>query len=178
MQETLQDFNTTTSIGGRPFCNLPFADDIGPMGSSGKELQDLTNRLEEKARAYVMEVSSEKSKVLVNSTNQNTRINITMNGQNLEAVDSFKYLGSTLSKDGASTKEIKIRMAVAISAMSKLNIIRNSRNTSFKTKLNLYRTLAVSILLYGCETWTLTAETERRLQTFEPKCSTRLLRIS
>ena len=61
-----------------------------------------------------MEVSSEKSKVLVNSTNQNTPIDITMDGQNLEEVDSFKYIGSTLSKDGTSTKEIKIRIAVAM----------------------------------------------------------------
>ena len=61
----------------------------------------------------------EKSKVLVHSTNQNTPINTMMNDQNPEKVDSFKYLGSTLSKDVTSTKEIKIRIAVAMSAMSR-----------------------------------------------------------
>ena len=93
MQETLQDFNTTISIGIRPICNLHFVDDIDLMGGSDNELQDLTTRLEEKARAYGMEISSEKSKILVNFTNQNTPINIMMNSQNLEDVDSFKNLG-------------------------------------------------------------------------------------
>ena len=99
MQETLQDFNTTISIGGRPICNLRFADDIDHMGDSESELQDITTRPEEKARAYGMEVSSEKSKILVNSTYQNTPINIIMTGQNLEEVDSFKNPGYTLGKD-------------------------------------------------------------------------------
>ena len=52
------------------------------MGGSENELQDLTTRLEEKASVYGMEVSSEKSKALVNSTNQKTPVNIMMNGQN------------------------------------------------------------------------------------------------
>ena len=99
------------------------------------ELLDLTTRLEEKARAYRMEVSSEKSKVLVNSNNQNTPINIMMNCQNLEEVHS-NTLESTLSKDGTSTKEIKISIAVAMSAMSRLNTILKSRDTSFKPSLN------------------------------------------
>ena len=146
MQETFQDFNTTIYNCGRPIYNLCFADDINLMGGSENELQDLTTRLEEKARTYGMEVSSEKSKILVNST-----------------VDSFKYLGSTLSKDGTSTNEIKIRIAVAMSAMPRLIIIWKSRDISFQTKLKLYRTLAVSTLHYGCASWTLTAETERRV---------------
>lgn len=56
MQETVQDYNTTISIGGRPICNLRFTDDIDFMGDSENKLQDLTTRLAEKARAYVTEV--------------------------------------------------------------------------------------------------------------------------
>ena len=80
MQEMLQDFNTSIPIGGRPICNLHLEDDIDLMGGSEGELQDITIRLEEKARAYGMEISSEKSKILVNSTNLNTPINIMING--------------------------------------------------------------------------------------------------
>ena len=122
-----------------------------------------------------MEVSSEKSKVLFNSTNQNTPINIMMNGQNLAEVESLKYFRSTLSKDGTSAKEIKITIAVAMSAMSRQTTIWKTRDISFKTSLSLYTALSVSILLYGC-CWR--ADTERRLQTFETKCFRRLLRIS
>ena len=79
-------------------------------------------------------------------------------------LDERARVGSILSKDGTSTKEIKIRVAVAMSAMSRLDTIWKSRNISLQTKLKLYRALAVSILLYGCGSWTLTAETERRIQ--------------
>ena len=176
MRETLQDFNSTVSIGGQTINNLRFADDIDLMGGSNQELQDLTDRLTARSGAYGMEVSSEKSKVMVNSAN-NTPAQIHMNGQQLEEVDAFKYLGSTLTKDGRSSTEIKTRIGVATSAMAKLSKIWRSKDISFPTKLKLYKALVVSILLYGCESWTLTAETSRRVQTFETKCFRRLLNI-
>ena len=63
--------------------NLRFADGIDLMGGSNKELQDLTNRLTQSSRAYGMEVSSKKSKVMKNSANA-TPVQIFMNGQELE----------------------------------------------------------------------------------------------
>ena len=101
------------------------------VGRSEDELQDLTTRLEEVARAYGMEISAEKSKILVNSHNKTTPINITMNGQTLEVVKDFKYLGSFVSEDGSSTKEIKARIGIATSAMTRLARIWRSNTISF-----------------------------------------------
>ena len=61
--------------------------------------------------------------------------------------------------------------------MARLSRVWKS-NISFHTRFKLYKSLVVSILLYGCETWTLMAETERRIQAFETKCLRKLLRIS
>ena len=72
MQETLNDHHTFISIGGRPICNLRFVDDIDLMDGSNGELQDLTNRLVDRATACEMEVS--------NSTN-NISAYISMNGR-------------------------------------------------------------------------------------------------
>ena len=69
MQETLHDHHTSISIGGRPICNQRFADDIDLMGGSSSELQDLTSGLEDRVTAYGMEVSTEKSKFVISSTN-------------------------------------------------------------------------------------------------------------
>ena len=69
MQETLHDHHTSVSIGGRPICNLPFADDISLMVGSSGEIQDLTNRLVDRATTYGMEVSTDKSKIMTNSIN-------------------------------------------------------------------------------------------------------------
>ena len=73
--------------------------DIDLLGGSNGELQDLTNRLVDRAMAYGMEVSKEKSKIMTKGTN-NISADISMKGQKLEEVTSFKYLEAILCKDG------------------------------------------------------------------------------
>ena len=124
-----------------------------------------------------MEISSEKSKVMVNS-GDNTTVQISMNRQQLEEVMAFKYLGATLTKDGRSTAEIKIRLAIATASMAKLNKIWSSKDISFATKTKVYKTLVLSTLFYGWESWTLTADLTKRIQAFENKCYRRMLGIS
>ena len=77
--ETLNDHNISISIAGRPIRNLRFTDDIDLMGGSNGELQDLANRLVDRAKAYGMDVSTEKSKITTNSTN-NISADISLNG--------------------------------------------------------------------------------------------------
>ena len=64
MPETLHDHHTSISVGGRPICNLRFDDDIDLMGGINGVLQDLTNRLVDRATAYGMDVSTEKTKIM------------------------------------------------------------------------------------------------------------------
>ena len=61
MRETLLDYHTSISVCRRPVCNLRFGDDIDLVGDSNGELQDLTNRLADRARAYGIEVSTAQS---------------------------------------------------------------------------------------------------------------------
>ena len=177
MQETLHSHITSISIGGRPVCNLRFADDIDLMAGTNGELQALTDKLAQTAGSYGMEISTGKSKVMVNSMNSDTHAIITMEGEQLEEVQNFKYLGATLSKDGTSTAEIRSRIAIATATMVKLSALWRSK-ISFHTKHRLFKSLVLSTLLYGCEAWTLLAETERRIQAFEYKSYRRLLHIS
>ena len=93
-------------------------------------------------------------------------------------MEAFKYLGSTLTKDGKCTSEIRIRIAVATSAMAGLRQTWRRREIGFITKIRLYRTLVLSTFLYGCESWSLSAEMEKRIQAFEMKCYRQLLGIS
>ena len=105
MQKTLNDHHTSICIGGRPICNLRFADDVDLMGVSNGELQDLTNRLLEREMAYEIEVNTEKSKIMTNSMN-NISAHIGMNGQKLEEVTSFK--------DGTCSAEVASRLPVQL----------------------------------------------------------------
>ena len=116
--------------------NLRFADDIDLMGGSNSELQDLTNRLTQRSGAYGMEVSSEKSKVLKNSANA-TPVKVFMNGQELEEVSAFRYLGATLRKDSRSTAEIMSRISIVTSTMAKLDKIWRNKGIRFPSKMRL-----------------------------------------
>ena len=115
------------------------------MGGSNGEHQDLTDRLDERAKAYEMEVSTEKSKIMTNS----------MTGQKLGEVISFKYIGATLCRNDTCSAEIRIRIASAMAAMARLNRIWQCNTISFASNFKLYKSLVASILLYGCEMWTL-----------------------
>ena len=121
-----------------------------------------------------MEISSEKSKIMVNTTDAKSA-RIIINQQQLEEVENFKYLGAILSVDGSCEAEIRARIGAA---MARLNRIWSSKSIGFPTKLKLYRALVKTIVLYRCETWTLLAVTENKLQAFENKCMRKILRIS
>ena len=102
---------------------------------------------------------------------------IKIKGQRLEEVENFKYLGAIISNEG-SKPDILSRIAQTTSALSRLKIIWRDKNISLASKVKLMRTLILSIFLYVCESWTLTAEIERRIQALEMRCYRRLLNIS
>lgn len=94
---------------------------------------------------------------------------LSINGQGLETVDHFKYLGSIIDEDG-SKKEILARAAQTAAALAKLRPIWKDRNISLKTKLKLLHALVLSVFLYASETWTLTVALQRKIQAVEMRC--------
>ena len=157
MLETLQNHHTSISINGRPLCNLRFADDIDLMGGTKEELQELTDHLTTASSAYGMKASTEKSKILVNSSNKKSA-DITMNGEVLEEVNHFKYLGSLITKDGTSTKEVNARIGAATSALARLDKIIKSKNISFSTKYKLSYLFSCTVAKLGLSKQTMKKE--------------------
>ena len=102
---------------------------------------------------------------------------IKVKGQKLGTVISFKYLGAVVSDDG-SKPEVLSRIEQATAALTKLKPIWRDDNISLGSKVKLMRSLAFSLFLYACESWTLTAELEKRTQAFEMRCYRRQLNIS
>jgi len=155
-----------------------FADDIDLICSNEEDLRQLTLLLDVTARKYGMEVSAEKSKVLIVGKERKTLAQpIQINGDDLEMVDSFEYLGSKITADGKSSEEIRNRLAMATSSLINLNNIWKNSNITIKTKYRLLRTITLAIALYGCETWTLDAVSQNKINAFEMKCYRKLLRI-
>ena len=122
-----------------------------------------------------MEISAEKTKLMTNSTSGiNTEVKVI--GQKLETVTNFKYLGSVITDEG-SKLEILSRIAQTAAALTRLKPVWIDKSTSLGSKIRLMRSHVTSIFLYACESWTLTAEFQRRIQAMEMRCYRRILRI-
>ncbi|KAK2194292.1 hypothetical protein NP493_116g00011 [Ridgeia piscesae] len=101
-----------------------------------------------------------------------------VNDEKLHCVNRFKYLGAIIADEG-SKPEILARIAQATAAFAKLKTIWNVIwNIALSSKIRLMRSLVMSIFLYACESWTLTADTERRIQAMEMRCLRKLLGIT
>ena len=98
-------------------------------------------------------------------------------GQKLETVTSFKYLGSVITDEG-SKPELLCRIAQGTAALTRLKPIWTDKSISLSSKIRLMCSLVTSIFLYACESWTLTAELQRRIQAMEMRCYRKILRIS
>ena len=102
---------------------------------------------------------------------------IKVNGQKLETVTSFQYLGSVITDEG-SKPEILSRIAQTTAALTRLKPVWIDKSTSLSSKTRLMCSLVTSIFLYACELWTLTAEPQRRIQTMEMRCYRKILHVS
>ena len=92
-------------------------------------------------------------------------------------VTTFKYLGATITNTGGAPEDMVARIGKAHSAYYRLKKVWNSSQYRRKTKLRILRSNVLSVLLYGCETWKMTDDDERKLDTFVHKCRRRILKV-
>ena len=102
---------------------------------------------------------------------------IKVKGYNLETVTNFKYLGAIVTDEGTK-REVLTRIAQATSALTKLKTVWKDRKITSKHRIQILRSIVTSTFFYACETWTITAELERRIQTFEMRCYRKTFGIS
>jgi len=136
MLEAMENFEGTVSVAGQKVSNLRFADDIDLIAGNSEELSNITERLDSITRKYGMEISSEKSKIMVTSrqNSEESDTGIKVGGECLLIVETFKYLGSTLNENMTSQNEITTRLAIATSQLAKLGNIWNSKKIKSENK--------------------------------------------
>ncbi len=176
MTDALNDHEGTVCIGGRKIINLRFADDIDGLAGREEELADLVERLDKTSTAFGIQINAEKTKLMTSNTN-GFSTDIRVNGEKLDCVNRFKYMGAIIADEG-SKPEILARIVQATIALAKLKTIWHYRNTALSSKIRLMRSLVMSIFLYACESWTLTADTERSIQAMEMRRLRKLLGIT
>ena len=150
------------------------SDDIVLNAQEEEEAVVLTDRLDTTTTRYKMETV--KTKVMTNNPNGFQR-EIKVKGQGLEVFENFKYLLTIIYNEG-SKSEILSRIAQITAALSRLKIIWRNKNISLASNVKLMPTFILSIFFYAYESWTLTAELERKIQSLDMRCYRRLLNIS
>ena len=100
-----------------------------------------------------------------------------IDGETMETVRDFIFLGSKITADGDCSHEIKRCLLLGRKAMTHLNSILKSQNITLPTKIRLVKALVFKVVMYGCESWTIKKAEHQRIDAFEMWCWRRLLRV-
>jgi hypothetical protein len=124
-----------------------------------------------------LEINAEKTKYMIMShhTNSGQNWNIRIADELFESVAKFKYLGTTLTNQNDIHDEIKtslIKFRECLLSFSSRSFVFLSHLKKLKTKI--YKTVILPVILYGCETWSLTLREEHRLKVFENRVLRRI----
>ena len=100
-----------------------------------------------------------------------------IDGETVETVSDFIFLGSKITADGNYSHEIKRRLLLARKVMVNLDCILKSRDITLSTKVCLVKAMVFPVVMYGCESWTIKKAEHRRTDAFELWCWRRLFRV-
>jgi len=148
---------------------LAYADDVNILGGSVDTVKKNAEALVAETKETGLEVNAHKSKYMTVSRDQNAgRIHsMKIENSSIEKVEEFKYLGTMLTNQNSIQEEIKGRLKSGNAFYYSVQNLLSSRLLSKNLKIKIYRTIILPVVLYGCETWSLTLREERRLRVFE-----------
>ena len=159
---------------------LLYADDCAIVAHSEHDLQQLADSLSIATKRSGLTISIKKTEVLFQRARGSTASTpkIKIDGKILNCVDSFTYLGSSLSSSNSLDKEISTRIAKANASYGRLQKrVLCDRGLSIETKCAVYKAAVLSALLYGCESWTLYRRHTKLLDPFHQRCLRRIMNI-
>ena len=155
--------------------DIEYADDVCLGASNVDQMVELTNSLATEAKKVGLEVNINKSKVMRFHIEDDS--DILLEGEALENVDHFSYLGSELNTNGDIRRELNIRIGKAGITFKRLQKVWSNTGISTRLKIRLFNSLVLPVLLYGSETWKGLKEVEERLRRFESNCLRKIMKI-
>jgi hypothetical protein len=164
------------SLGDQQITDLDYADDIVLFSEKNSDLQAFVDKVSFFGNMVGLKINPDKSKTMSFCS---APPDITIDGVRLEKVDHFRYLGSLITVDGTSEKDIECRIGFAQASFQKLSTCLFSReDISISTKMRVYLASIRSILLYGCESWSITAVLTTKLDSCETNFLRRILNVA
>ena len=169
----LQEAQAGIKIAGRNINNLRNADDTTLMAESEEELKSLLMKVKEESEKLGLNLNIQKTKTMASSPITSWQID----GETVETIADFIFLGSKITADGDCSHEIKRRLLLGRKVMTSLDSILKSRFITLSTKVHLVKAMVFPVVMYGCESWTIKKAEHQRIDTFELWCWRRLLRV-
>ena len=137
-------------IAGRNINNLRYADDTTLMTESEEELKSLL-KVKEESEKVDLKLSIQKTKTMASGPIASWQID----GDTVETVSDFIFLGSKITVDGDCGHEIKRCLLLGRKVMTNLDSILKSRDITLPTKAHLVKAMVFPVVMYGCESWTI-----------------------
>ena len=159
---------------------LLFADDSSLVAHSAEEMQKIVDAFSNASKKFGLKINIKKTEVLYQPNSTRTREqDIMVDGNKLNSVLEFTYLGSTISSDGCIDDEIQRRMAKVSASFGRLRQrLWNNHHVSMRVKGKMYRAIVLSTLLYGAEAWILCKRQVKKLHAFMMRHLRSIMRIT
>ena len=138
-------------IAGRNINNLIYADDTTLMAESKEELKSLLMKVKEESEKAGLKLNSQKTKTMTADPIPQWQTD----GETMETVRDFIFLGSKITVDGDCSHEIKRHLLLGRKAMTNLDSILKSRDITLPTNVHLVEAMVFPVVMYGCESWTI-----------------------
>ena len=169
----LDEAQAGIKISGRNINNLRYADDTTLMAESEEELKSLLIKVKEESEKVGLKLNIQKMKIMASGPISSCDID----GETVETVSDFVFLGSKITVDGDCSHEIKRHLLLGRKVMPNLDSIFKSRDITLPTKIRLAKAIVFPVVMYGFESWTVKRAERRRIDVFELWCWRRLLRV-
>ena len=137
-------------IAGRNINNLRYADDTTLMAESEEELKSLLMNVKEESEKVGLKLNIQKTKIMASGPITSRQID----GETVETVSDFIFVGSKITADGDYSREIKRRLLLGRKVMTDLDSIFKSRDITLPTKVRLVKAMVFQVVMHGCEGWT------------------------
>ena len=147
----LEETQAGIKIAGRNINNLRYADDTTLMAESEEELKSLLMKVKEDSEKVGLKLNIQKTKIMASGPITSWQID---EGK-METITDFIFLGSKVTADGNCSHEIRRCSLLVRKAVTNLDSILKSRDTTLPTKVHIVKAMVFPVVMYGCESWSI-----------------------
>ena len=159
----LEEAQAGIKIARRNINNLRYADDITLMAESEEEPKSLLMKVKEESEKVGLKLNIQKTTIMASGPITSWEID----GETMETVSDFSFLGSKITVDGDCSHEIKRRLLLGRKVMTNLDSILKSRDITLPTNVHLVKAMVFPVIMYGCESWTVKKAESQKIDAFE-----------